>query len=71
MTKNNPRKIKENEPPPKDLTAEVTFVPQGAMVKPRSYIVSINGKALQSFIRETIESDLKSNKALRAQLKRQ
>lgn len=66
MRKQNKPKIESaNQPEEKDLTINITFVPQGAMVKPRSYIVAINGKALKSFIKETITTEIKTNATLK------
>ena len=58
MTKLNPQNkvIKKDLPAEKDLTVKLTVVPQGAMVKPKSFIVALDGKALKAFIKETMNS---------------
>ncbi len=51
-----------------DLVGEITVVPQGAMVKPRTFIVSIKVDPFRAFLENEIASNSKIKSLLRKKL---
>ncbi len=54
------------QPPQPDLVGEITVVPQGAMVKPRTFIVTLKADPLRAFL----EKEIMNNSTIRAFLKK-
>lgn len=52
--------------PQPDLIGEITVVPQGAMVKPRTFIVAIKVDPLRAFL----ENEIMNNSKIKALLKK-
>lgn len=68
--KNQSKLVKKNQQEPKDLTVELTIVPQGMMVKPRTYIAAINKNSLESLVKDTLLNEIKNNTGIRKTLRR-
>lgn len=52
------KKTSKQPQPQPDLVGEITIVPQGTMVKPRSFIVTIKADPLSAFIDKQIANNL-------------
>jgi hypothetical protein len=64
-------KKKQNNPEPETITAEMTVVPQGQMVKPRSFIITISKSPLRKFIEKEVSTLISTNSKVRKVLRRE